>query len=414
VPTSPRLVLIAASLLVIAAVGVGGYFGVRALTDEDDEAPAPPVALNEEDDEPEAAEELGFPGFATKNTTRIGGDDETADAAGAALATFPSVGGVDRPAAVTLVPSSDWAAGIAASVLVSDPIRAPILLSDRDGVPDQTETALDALRPEGSPETTDAQVLRIGDAEAPGDLRAVDVPGGSPAELADAVDRLRQRLSDTKPENIVLASTEDPGFAMPAAAWAARSGDPVLFVERDSVPEATIEALKRHEGVSAFLLGPESVASEKVVKQVERFAPAVQRISGEDPVTSAIAFARFDAGSFGWNITDPGHGLVIASSSRPLDAAAAAPLSASGKWGPLLVTDEADVVPTPLRGFLLDIKPGYRSDPSRAFYNHAWLIGNNSAMSVAFQAQVDDALELVQLEGAPEPRSGAPESEPRQ
>jgi len=414
VPTSPRLVLIAASLLVIAAVGVGGYFGVRALTDEDDEAPAPPVALNEEDDEPEAAEELGFPGFATKNTTRIGGDDETADAAGAALATFPSVGGVDRPAAVTLVPSSDWAAGIAASVLVSDPIRAPILLSDRDGVPDQTETALDALRPEGSPETTDAQVLRIGDAEAPGDLRAVDVPGGSPAELADAVDRLRQRLSDTKPENIVLASTEDPGFAMPAAAWAARSGDPVLFVERDSVPEATIEALKRHEGVPAFLLGPESVASEKVVKQVERFAPAVQRISGEDPVTSAIAFARFDAGSFGWNITDPGHGLVIASSSRPLDAAAAAPLSASGKWGPLLVTDEADVVPTPLRGFLLDIKPGYRSDPSRAFYNHAWLIGNNSAMSVAFQAQVDDALELVQLEGAPEPRSGAPESEPRQ
>ena len=413
-PTSPRLVLIAASLLVIAAVGVGGYFGVRALIDEDDEAPAPPVALNEEDDEPEAAEELGFPGFATKNTTRIGGDDETADAAGAALATFPSVGGVDRPATVTLVPSSDWAAGIAASVLVSDPIRAPILLSDRDGVPDQTETALDALRPEGSPETTDAQVLRIGDAEAPGDLRAVDVPGGSPAELADAVDRLRQRLSDTKPENIVLASTEDPGFAMPAAAWAARSGDPVLFVERDSVPEATIEALKRHEGVPAFLLGPESVASEKVVKQVERFAPAVQRISGEDPVTSAIAFARFDAGSFGWNITDPGHGLVIASSSRPLDAAAAAPLSASGKWGPLLVTDEADVVPTPLRGFLLDIKPGYRSDPSRAFYNHAWLIGNNSAMSVAFQAQVDDALELVQLEGAPEPRSGAPESEPRQ
>ncbi|MGH2992986.1 MAG: hypothetical protein ACRDL1_05565 [Solirubrobacterales bacterium] len=413
-PTSPRLVLIAASLLVIAAVGVGGYFGVRALTDEDDEAPAPPVALNEEDDEPEAAEELGFPGFATKNTTRIGGDDETADAAGAALATFPSVGGVDRPAAVTLVPSSDWAAGIAASVLVSDPIRAPILLSDRDGVPDQTETALDALRPEGSPETTDAQVLRIGDAEAPGDLRAVDVPGGSAAELADAVDRLRQRLSDTKPENIVLASTEDPAFAMPAAAWAARSGDPVLFVDRDSVPDATIEALKRHEGVPAFLLGPESVASQKVVKQVERFAPAVQRISGEDPVTSAIAFARFDAGSFGWNITDPGHGLVIASSSRPLDAAAAAPLSASGKWGPLLVTDEADVVPTPLRGFLLDIKPGYRSDPSRAFYNHAWLIGNNSAMSVAFQAQVDDALELVQLEDAPEPRSGAPESEPRQ
>ncbi|MGH2962592.1 MAG: hypothetical protein ACRDL3_10445 [Solirubrobacterales bacterium] len=413
-PTSPRLVLIAASVLVVAAVGVGGFFAVRGLSGDDDEAPAPPVALKEEegdDDEPKAAEELGFPAFATKNTTRIGGNDEAADAAGAALATFPSVGGVDRPAAVTLVPSSDWAAGVAASVLVSDPIRAPILLGDDDGVPDETETALDAMQPEGSPETTDAQVLRVGDVEVPGGLRALEVPGGSAAEVANGVDKLRQRLSDEKPENIVLASTEDPAYAMPAAAWAARSGDPVLFVERDAVPEATIEALKRHEGVPAFLIGPELVASEKVVDEVEKHAPAVQRISGEDPVTSAIAFARFDAGTFGWNITDPGHGLVIANSSRPLDAAAAAPLSASGKWGPLLVSDDADAVPAPLRGFLLDIKPGYRSDPSRAFYNHAWLIGDNSALSVAFQAQVDDALELVRIEtGAAGPRTGAARS----
>lgn len=411
-PTRARLVLIAASVLTVAAVGVGGYFAVRGVTGEDDEAPAPPVALKEDDDdEPKAAEELGFPAFATKNTTRIGGDDEAADAAGAALATFPSVGGVDRPAAVTLVPSSDWAAGVAASVLVSDPIRAPILLGDEDGVPDETETALDALQPEGSPETTDAQVLRVGDVEAPGGLRALEVGGGSVAEVANEVDKLRQRLSDEKPENIVLASTEDPAFAMPAAAWAARSGDPVLFVGRDTVPAATIEALKRHKDVPSFLIGPESVASEKVVDQVERHAPAVQRISGEDPVTSAIAFARFDAGTFGWNITDPGHGLVIANSSRPLDAAAAAPLSASGKWGPLLVTDDADVVPAPLRGFLLDIKPGYRSDPSRAFYNHAWLIGDNSALSVAFQAQVDDALELVRIEtGPPGPPTGATRS----
>jgi len=414
VPARARLVLIAASVLTVAAVGVGVFFAVRGLTEEDDEAPAPPVALKEEGgaggEEPEAAEELGFPAFATKNTTRIGGGDEAANAAGAALATFPSVGGVDRPAAVTLVPSSDWAAGIAASVLVSEPIRAPILVGDADGVPDETETALDALRPEGSSETTDAQVLRVGNVEVPGDLRALEVPGGSAAEIANEVDRVRQRLSGEKPQNIVLASTEDPAFAMPAAAWAARSGDPVLFVERDTVPEATIEALERHEGVPAFLIGPESVASEKVVSEVEKHAPAVQRISGEDPVTSAIEFARFDAGTFGWNITDPGHGLVIANSSRPLDAAAAAPLSASGKWGPLVVTDDADAVPTPLRGFLLDIKPGYRSDPSRAFYNHAWLIGDNSALSIAFQAQLDDALELVRIEtGAPE-RTGAAQS----
>jgi hypothetical protein len=416
VPTASgwkRFGKIAAAVLVVAGVAVGAYFAIPALTEEDEQAPAPPVAVDEPD-EPKAAEELGFPAFATKNTTRVGGNDATADAAGVALATFPSAGGVEGPAAVTLVPASDWKAGVAASVLVADPIRAPILLTESDGLPDQTDTALESLRPEGSGETQDAQAFRIGDARAPEDLRSLDVSGTAPAEIADGVDRLRQRLTDSKPQHILLASTEDPAFAMPAAAWAARSGDPVLFVERDSVPTATIDALKRYRDTPVFLLGPESVASAKVVKQVEEVAAAVQRVSGEDPVTNAVAFARFDAGTFGWNITDPGHGLVIASASQPLDAAAAAPLSASGKWGPLLLSENADAVPTALRGFLLDIKPGYRSDPTRAFYNHAWLIGDNDALSVSFQAQIDEALELVQIQAGVEEQPGAgPENQPK-
>jgi hypothetical protein len=407
-----RLAWIAGAVVIVAGVGAGTSLVIAELGDED-EVPAPPVVVDEEK-EPETtapAEEL-FPAFATKNTTRVGGEDEIADAAGVALAAFPSVGGVEGPAAVTVVEASDWAAGIAASVLGSEPVRAPVLLSDRDEVPGPTEAAVDALRPEGSADTSDAQVFRIGAARVPGDLRTIDVAGGEAAELADAVDRLRQRLADDEPRHILLASAEDPAFAMPAAAWAARSGDPVLFVERNTVPEPTIDALKRHDDAQVFLLGPESVASDKVVSEVEKVAPAVERISGDDPVANAIAFARFDAGRFGWNITDPGHGLVIANAARPLDAAAASPLSASGKWGPLLVTETSDVVPAALRGYLLDIKPGYLGDPTRAFYNHAWLIGDDSALSVSFQAQVDDALELVRIEAGGEPAAGGPEQEP--
>jgi len=400
-------------VLVLAGIGVGAFFGVRELTDDDDAAPAPPVAV-ERDDEAKAPEELGFPAFATKNTTRVGGSDAVANAAGVALAAYPSTGGVDGPAAVTLVPSTDWPTALAASVLTADPVRAPVLISDGDEVPDQTATAIDALRPEGSADTSDAEAFRIGDVEAPDGTRTIEVPAAEPAEMAAAVDRLRERLTDRDPRNIVVVSTEDPGFAMPAAAWSARSGDPVLLVERDRVPEATTEALERHKRTPVFLLGPESVASEKVARELEKTATAVQRVSAEDPVANAIEFARFDAGTFGWNVADPGHGLVIANASRPLDAAAAAPLSAAGKWGPLLVTDEADSVPAPLRGYLLDIKPGYRSDPTRAFYNHAWLIGNNSALSVAFQAQVDELLELVRIQPPPgTPQTGQPEREPR-
>ena len=53
----------------------------------------------------------------------------------------------------------------------------------------------------------------------------------------------------------------------------------------------------------------------------------------------SIAAARFTDGSFGWGVKEPGHGLVFANSSRPLDAPAAALLSATGDYGPLLLLE---------------------------------------------------------------------------
>jgi len=122
---------------------------------------------------------------------------------------------------------------------------------------------------------------------------------------------------------------------------------------------------------------------------VERVAPPVERLGAEDPVESAIAFARYATGHFGWNITGPGPVFVIANAERPLDAAAAAPLSASGTWGPLLVSDDDAKPPPALDSYLLDLKPGYQGDPTRAVYNHIWLIGDDSALSTEFQARVD-------------------------
>jgi hypothetical protein len=394
----PPLWVVLAALALLLGAGLAVLVITGLTEDEPDTAsPAPQVVEEGAEREQEASEELGFPAFATKNTTRVAGTDAAGVAAGVALATFPSQGGVEGPPAVALVPDGDWASALAASPLVSDPISAAVLVSGADEVPDQTGTALLALDPQGSSDTDDAQVFRIGNADAPGSLRVTDVEGGSPAEIAVAVDELREKLTGSEPDHIVLVSSDEPAFAMPAAAWAARSGDSVLFVQRDSVPTPTLDALERHKDTPVYLLGPPSAASEKVLREVEKAAPGVERIFGDDPVSSSIAFARFDAGDFGWGITDPGHGLVIANESRPMDATAASPLSASGKWGPLLVTDSADVVPASMRGFLLDIKPGFVADPTRAFYNHAWLIGDQKALGVGFQAQVDELLELTRI-----------------
>ncbi len=381
-------------VVAIAAAAVGGY--VLATGDDEEpaaEAPAPEVFVREIE-APEEPEELGFPAFATSNTTRIAGADSIANAAAVALAVHPSTGGVPGPDAVSVVDAADWPAAVAAASLVAEPVGAPILLSEEGELPELTASALDALGPKGSAETAGRQAFVVGEAATPDDLESLALEGESAAELAVEVDRLRERIAG-KPEHIVLASSADPAFAMPAAAWAARSGDPVLFVGRDSVPAPTRKALERYEDVAVYALGPERAISAKVIKEVEDLAPGAQRIAGDDPVANAIEFARYSSGSFGWNINDPGHGFVIATAERPLDAAAAAPLSASGTWGPLLLTERGGSIPPALRGYLLDLKPGYEGDPTRALYNHIWLIGDPEAISVGFQAQVDEIAEVA-------------------
>jgi hypothetical protein len=412
-----HLAIAGVALVALGGLGIGAYFLVDALRGDGDQtssAPAPSVVVHEQ--QPQTVEDLGFPAFATKNTTRVAGSDPVADAAGVALAVFPSTGGVKGPAAVTLVNGDDWASGIAAASLMAPPVGAPILITSSDATPDLTANALDALSPPGSAATDDHQAFAVGSAAAPSGLRTVRVSGGDPAEIAAAIERLRGTLGGDPPQHVLLVSSEKPEFSMPAAAWSARSGDPVLFVGRDTAPKPTLDALRRLKGVPVYALGPPSAISDKALAQVDKVTAPVKRIGTDDPVQNAIDFARYVDGTFGWNVSDPGHGFVIVNESRPLDAAAAAALSASGDWGPLLLTDDPTHVPSALRSYLLDVKPGYVSDPTRAVYNHVWLIGDQDAISVGFQAQVDELAEVAQVRSGsgptPSAPSGRPEHEP--
>ena len=118
----------------------------------------------------------------------------------------------------------------------------------------------------------------------------------------------------------------------------------------------------------------------------------------------SIAFARFIDGRFGWGVVDPGHGLVFVNAQRPLDAAASAPLSASGTYGPMLLVSGGGL-PTSLVQYLLDIQPGYERDPVRGVYNHGWIIGDEGSISVDDQARLDSLLEIVPVNATPPPKS---------
>lgn len=348
-----------------------------------------------------APAELGSPAFATSNTTRVGGSDPASNAAGVALAVYPATEDAQRPSAVVLVDDEDWQSGVAASVLMAAPLGAPLLIAEDGELPDPTGDALDALDPQGSEESGGTAAFAIGTAAAPDGLETERIEGNDAAATAAAIARLRDRLFDRPPRHLLIAPVADAAFALPAAAWAARSGDPVLFTGRNALPKATAAALRQRRNVPVYVLGPSAAISSSVVRQIAKINEQVRRVSGEDPVENAIALARYSDGDFGWNVNDPGHGFVVARSDSPLDAVAAAPLSASGTWGPLLLTDSADTLPAALRGYLLDVKPGYTTDPTRAFYNHVWLIGDEGAIDVSQQAEIDELAELARIGGEP-------------
>ena len=148
---------------------------------------------------------------------------------------------------------------------------------------------------------------------------------------------------------------------------------------------------------------------DATLSQLRKYGP-VKRVGASDPAANSVAFAEYRdppctygqpcahvPGSFGWAMRSPGHGYVLINANRPLDAAAAAPLSASGDYGPQLLVDDATTLPHAVLTFFLDYAtPGYTQEgPTAAVYNHGWVIGDQSAVSVPVQAEMDNLLEVV-------------------
>jgi hypothetical protein len=380
-------------LLVLIAL-----FAVGCSTD--DEQSRPPQLGVKADDE-QGAEKLGFPSTATRNTVRVGGSDATADAAGVASALYPATGDSDRPTAVVLVDQDDWVSGIAAAVLSGRPIGAPILLTDGSELPAVTKDVLDRLQPKGSDLSKDAQVIRIGAGTAkPEGYKTALIEGDTPFQAAAAIDRFFSALRAKPSNDVVLYSAEQGEYAMPAAAWAARSGDAVLPVTRAKIPPPIVKALREHERPNVYVLGPESVIDQRVLDQLkkQKLARSVNRIEGPNPVENAIAFSRYEKGDFGWGVVVPGYNFSVASTTRPSDAAAAAALGTRGVFAPLVLSDDAVKLPPKLEEYLLSVQPGYEDNPGEAVYNRAWIIGDDKAISVPQQAQIDQLTELVPVQ----------------
>ena len=363
-----------------------------------DEDGSPPQIGVQADDE-EAATDLGFPVTATKNTTRVAGGDAIADVAGVAGAVWPATSDTSRPKAVVLVDKDNWQGGVAASVFAGGEIGAPVLLSDGGDLPAVSSGTLERLDPPGSDLTSDAAIIRIGSRPPePDGFKTTTIDGDDVYELAAQIDRFHAVATGEPSDDVIVASGERAEYAMPAAAMAARSGDAVILAGANDLPAPSVEALRRHEKPDVFILGPETIIGSGVERKLRPLARRVQRVDGPTPVQNAIEFARFQSGSFGWGAEVPGQNFTIASTSRPIDAVGAASLAANGVFAPLLLTDDAETLPRSLESYLLDVQPGFETDPRLSVFNHVWILGDDDAISVEQQGRIDEITALIPVE----------------
>lgn len=340
--------------------------------------------------------EHGAAALATKNTTRLGGSEPAGDAAAVALAVYPGLTTATRPQAVVLVNEGNWPAALSASTLAGWPLHAPLLYTNSRGLPAASTSALAAMRPTGAMSVEGAQAIVLGNAAAPAGYDSRALRTSEPAALAVSIEQLASELRKRNPSRVIVTAMDaPPAMTMPAAGLAAEGGTSILLVEHSRLPRATASELSRLGHPSIYIVGPTTVVSEQVERELKALGAVTRIDGGGDPAGNSVAVARYSDGNFGWGAVEPGHGIVFANAQRGLDGPAAAPLAATGDYAPLLVLESADALPASVTSYLTDLQPGTPpTGPVHGVYNHGWLIGDESAISATTQARIDAILKI--------------------
>lgn len=341
----------------------------------------------------------------TKNITRLDSDDPIEMAVLVSQTIFPSTHEENQPGTVILVPVNNWQIGLASANLIHHPNNGPILFITEEEIPSLTKNELDRLNPIGNAEGT--QVMVMGNVSNSilsqlEDYQVETIQGNDIAKFAASVDeKFAQVVGGNYPESVIVVSSEEEAklYSLVAANWIAHMNEPILYVSKDDIPEATVEALMKRENANIYLLGPEDILSSNVEQMLAEYGK-VTRIAGEDPVTTSISFASYkdQDTNFGWGLTDPGHGVSFISTETPDLAIAGAPFSHLGKHAPIIWLENGNIDES-LYQFLATIKPTFTDDPTQGSYNHGFILGTLNNVSYQTQGILDDKLEIVSASG---------------
>jgi hypothetical protein len=438
--------LVGLVLIVLAAVGVfsssSALGNVSLVTTST--TPQTPNAQTDPFGAPRAAQDYtvppppGEPGMiptiATKTTTRLYGANPYQEAVSVTQHVWPAAlpenapnennNDPDRPWGVTLVTADDPLTAITSVPLLHFPNDAPILYVTRSGIPQVTADEIKRLGDTGISRYHNVDAFLVGAAANPGvekqlkamGMKYATVTAPSVPSLADTVDKLYGSIQNPDTgvpnmnggmENVMIGSMQSYQYLLPATHWVAHMASGLLWVNQNSVPSATIDALQRRHGQARIYLfgGPQQI-SGAVASQLAQYGTVV-RITNNDivafnanptdtPVDTAIAFAKMwdPAGQVGWKITGPGHGFTLVNINDWQAAVASAPLSHLGFHAPLLFTDSAGTIPPQLDAYYKSVAPTYTTTPADGPYNMSYVIGSWTQVTWPLQAHVDYVSEM--------------------
>jgi hypothetical protein len=376
------------------------------------------------------------PTIGTKTTQRLYGADPFQEAVSVTQHVWPAAlpenapnendNDPDRPWGVTLVTPDDPLTAITAVPLLHFPNDAPILYVTKTGIPQVTANEIKRLGDTGISRYHNVDAFLVGAAANPGveqalkamGLKYVTVTAPNVPALANTVDQLYgsienpdtgvANMDNNGAENVMIGSLQSYQYLLPATHWVAHMASGLLWVDANSVPQATIAALKRRNGQARIYLfgGPQQI-SPAVARQLSRYG-MVMRVTNDDivafnadpkdtPVDTSIAFAKMwdPAGQVGWKITGPGHGFTLVNRNDWQAAVASAPLSHLGFHAPLLMTDTAGALPPQLDAYFKAVAPTYLTSPADGPYNMTFVLGSWSQITWPVQARVDYISEMM-------------------
>ncbi len=338
----------------------------------------------------------------------------------------------DRPWGLTLLTPNDPLTDITATPLIHFPDDAPVLYVTPNGIPKVTGDEIKRLGDTGISRYHNVDAFLVGPAANPGvekqltamGLKYVTVTAPNVPALANTVDQLYGSIQNPDtgvpgmgggttmgggPENVMIGSMDgnDYQYILPATHWVSHMASGLFWVHRNSVPSATIQGLQRRGGkANIYLFGGPQQISASVAKQLSQYGNVV-RISNNDnvafnanptdtPIDTAIAFAKMwdPGGMVGWKITGPGHGFTLINENDWQAAVASAPLSHLGFHAPLLMTNNANQLPSQLDAYFSSVAPTYTNTPADGPYNMTYVIGSWNQVTWGTQAHVDYISEM--------------------